>query len=84
MKPLFATILLFCFASAHAEEASCTYTYNQYSRTIVKTCRGNHPVPSLGVEERTLLIAKNASTCVVKVIFDPATQKREVVPAVCK
>ena len=68
MKPVFAMILLLCAAPAMAEEASCTFTYNKYSRSIVKTCRGNLPV----------------STCVVKVTYDPATRKGEVLPADCK
>ena len=84
MKPMLAISLLFFVASANAEEASCTYTYNQYSRTIVKTCRGDHPVPTLAMQERTALITGRASSCVIAVELDPATKKGRVIPAVCK
>ena len=84
MKTLFAIILLSFVAPANAEEASCTHTYNQYSRTVVKTCRGNLPVQNLPPQERAALIAGRVSSCVIAVELDPATKNGRVIPAVCK
>ena len=84
MKSVFAILLLFCAAPVIAQEASCTYTYTQYSRKIVKICRGDLPIPEIHIEDRVALMSGKAKSCVISAEFDRATKKGRVAPAVCK
>lgn len=83
MKPLLAIVLLLVAAPAVAQEATCTYTYNQYAKRIEKTCRGNVPLPGLSVPERVALQSGTVKVCVVKTALDSATNKLVVPAPVC-
>jgi hypothetical protein len=61
---LLAGVLL--SGTVHAQQqGSCTYTYNNLTRSFVKNCTVNMPMPPLTLEEQVALKQGRAKACVI-------------------
>ena len=56
---------LLWIAPAIADTASCTYTWNSLTKSFVKSCTGNMPMPGLTLEEQVALKQGTVKACVI-------------------
>ena len=84
MKLGLAIVLLLFSAIANAENISCSYTYNQYSRRIDNSCTNKLPPPALTPNENVLLLSRKVKSCLIVMEFDPVKKQPRVTRRVCE
>lgn len=84
MRTVLLVWLLLSAAAAQADEGSCTFTWNPYSRSIVRSCASNIPMPGLNMQEQIALKSGKAKACTITVETSPDKRKVRDVRRSCQ